>query len=163
MQVDLSSLKDTVPADRIVVLRGGWTPFGNGSAGEIVLRLTYKAYVEDEEDERSEKLLTDTEASEDDLSDSDESDVPVSKKEYIMESDKESFMDVLAALLVSEEFRGIVATETMNAKSVDAETNTSASESEPNESNVEPTQSVSATDSGSSRGIFLWSNTTNTV
>ncbi|KAL8519878.1 hypothetical protein ACS0TY_010712 [Phlomoides rotata] len=157
-EVDLGSLKDTVPADRIVVLRGGWTPFGNGSAGEIVLRLTYKAYVEDEEDERSEKLSTDAEASEDDSSDSDELDVPISNKrakEYIMASDKESFMDVLAALLVSEEFRGIVATETMNnTKSVDTETNTSASE--PNESNVGPTQPISATDSGSFQGSSLF-------
>lgn len=115
--------------------------------------MTYKAYVEDEEDERSEKLSTDTEASDDELSDSDESSVPISK-EYIMASDKESFMDDLAALLVSEEFRGIVATETTNnTKSVDAETNTSASE--PKDSNVGPTQPISATDSGSSQGTFL--------
>ncbi|CAA0828964.1 Calcium-dependent lipid-binding (CaLB domain) family protein [Striga hermonthica] len=124
--VDLGSLKDTVPADRIVVLRGGWSLFGNGSAGEILLRLTYKAYVEDEEDERSVKVSTDMEESEDELSDSDEQ----SPKEYIIGPDKESFMDVLAALLVSEEFRGIMTSETLNAnRSLDADISSPTSES----------------------------------
>ncbi|KAK6160507.1 hypothetical protein DH2020_003888 [Rehmannia glutinosa] len=152
-EVDLGSLKDTVPADRIVVLRGGWSLFGNGSAGEILLRLTYKAYVEDEEDERSVKVSTDTEASEDELSDSDESDVTISEqraKEFIIESDKESFMDVLAQLLVSEEFRGIVTSETVNTKSVDA--GKSSSTSEPNAPSAKLEQQISAKDSGSSRG-----------
>lgn len=156
LQVDLGSLKDTVPEDRIVVLRGGWNLFGNVSAGEILLRLTYKAYVEDEEDERSEKVSTDTEASEDDLSDSDESDVTISEKrakEYIIASERESFMDVLAALLVSEEFRGIVTSETVNTKSSNAGTNTNASE--PNERAVGSGQQISASNSGSSRGILL--------
>ncbi|KAL0288821.1 UNVERIFIED_CONTAM: hypothetical protein Scaly_2719500 [Sesamum calycinum] len=151
--VDLGSLKDTVPADRIVVLRGGWTPFGNASAGEILLRLTYKAYVEDEEDDRSEKVSS----SEDELSDSDEPNVTTSEqreKEYIIESDKESFMDVLAALLVSEEFRGIVASETVNTKSSDAGINASASE--PDLLTVGSRQQISAKDSGSSQGTTLF-------
>ncbi|KAL0336626.1 UNVERIFIED_CONTAM: Extended synaptotagmin-2-A [Sesamum radiatum] len=152
-EVDLGSLKDTVPADRIVVLRGGWTPFGNASAGEILLRLTYKAYVEDEEDDRSEKVSS----SEDELSDSDEPNVTTSvqrEKEYIIESDKESFMDVLAALLVSEEFRGIVASETVNTKSSDAGMNASASE--PDLLTVGSRQQISAKDSGSSQGTTLF-------
>ncbi|CAF2153952.1 unnamed protein product [Brassica napus] len=51
-QVGLGSLPDTVPKDIIVVSRGGWSLFGKGSAGELLLRLTFKAYVEDEEDEK---------------------------------------------------------------------------------------------------------------
>ncbi|GER27061.1 calcium-dependent lipid-binding family protein [Striga asiatica] len=146
--VDLGSLKDTVPADRIVVLRGGWSLFGNGSAGEILLRLTYKAYVEDEEDERSVKVSTDTEASEDELSDSDEQ----RPKEYIIGPDKESFMDVLAALLVSEEFRGIMTSETLNAnRSLDAEISSPTSESYAKTELPAP-----ANNSGSSRGSTLF-------
>ncbi|XP_051144932.1 tricalbin-3-like [Andrographis paniculata] len=117
-EVDLGSLKDTVPADRIVQLRG-WNPFGKGSVGEILLRLTYKAYVEDEEDERSEK----TEKSEDELTDLDEPDMPLSdqrSKNYLIDPDKESFINVLADILVSEEFQGIVASETVSSKPLDA-------------------------------------------
>ncbi|KAL2226651.1 synaptotagmin-3 [Sesamum indicum] len=152
-EVDLGSLKDTVPADRIVVLRGGWTLFGNATAGEILLRLTYKAYVEDEEDDRSEKVSS----SEDELSDSDEPNVTTSEqrgKENIIESDNESFMDVLAALLVSEEFRGIVASETVNTKSSDAGMNASASE--PDLLTVGSRQQISEKDSGSSQGTTLF-------
>lgn len=156
LQVDLGSLKDTVPADRIVVLRGGWTPFGKGTAGEMLLRLTYKAYVEDEEDERSDRASTGKEASEDDLSDSDEPDATIPEKrakEYVIAPDKDSFMDVLAALLVSEEFRGIVASEAMNTKSQDSGTNNAASE--PNNRTSVSGQQTSANESGSSRGILL--------
>lgn len=144
-------MQDTVPSDRIVVLQGGWSLFGNGSAGEILLRLTYKAYVEDEVDELSEKVPTDTETSEDELSDLDELDATISEqraKKYFNESDNESFMDVLAALLVSDEFRGIVTSETVNTKSSDAGTNTSTSQ--PNADTV----GLAATDSGNSRGIL---------
>ncbi|KAL0363802.1 UNVERIFIED_CONTAM: hypothetical protein Sangu_0477800 [Sesamum angustifolium] len=119
---------------------------------KILLRLTYKAYVEDEEDDRSEKVSS----SEDELSDSDEPNVSTSEqreKEYIIESDKESFMDVLAALLVSEEFRGIVASETVNTKSSDAGINASASE--PDLLTVGSRQQISAKDSGSSRGTLF--------
>ncbi|XP_057773937.1 uncharacterized protein LOC130993191 [Salvia miltiorrhiza] len=156
-EIDLGSLKDTVPADRIVILRGGWTPFGNGSAGEILLRLTYKAYVEDEEDEKSNKVLADTETSEDDLSDSDEPDIPIPKKrvkEYVIAPDNESFMNVLAALLVSEEFRGIVASDTMNNKSPDDGANNGATE--PNKRTSVSAQQTPASDSGGSRGSTLF-------
>ncbi|KAI3728495.1 hypothetical protein L6452_17132 [Arctium lappa] len=68
-EVDLGSLKDTVPTDKIVALQGGWGLFRKKSAGEILLRLTYKAYVEDEEDERIEALTTDIDASDDEMSD----------------------------------------------------------------------------------------------
>ena len=69
-QVDLGSLKDTVPADRIVTLQGGRGPFGKGSAGELLLQLTYKAYVEDEEDEVIRGRSTHADASDDDLAES---------------------------------------------------------------------------------------------
>ncbi|XP_068326385.1 synaptotagmin-3-like [Pyrus communis] len=115
-EVDLGSLQDTVPTDRIVVLQGGWGLFKKKSAGEILLRLTYKAYVEDEEDDKTQVASMDTDASDsdDELSDSEKD-----KLESANEADKESFMDVLAALIVSEEFQGIVASETGNAKLVD--------------------------------------------
>ena len=69
VQVDLGSLKDTVPTDKIVALRGGWGLFRKGNAGEILLRLTYKAYVEDEEDEKIETVTTVIDVSDDELSD----------------------------------------------------------------------------------------------
>lgn len=118
-EVDLGSLEDTVPTDRIVVLQGGWRLFGKGSAGEILVRLTYKAYVEDEEDDRTAGRLLDTD---DDLSDSDEMAVDAYEQQAMDSSsatDKESFMDVLAALIVSEEFQGIVASETGSTRSLD--------------------------------------------
>ena len=90
-----------------MVLRGGWGLFGKGSAGEILLRLTYKAYVEDEEDEKAEAKYMDTD---DELSDSDESDER-SWRRNSSGAEKELFMDVLAALLVSKEFQGIVSSE----------------------------------------------------
>ncbi|CAN1239754.1 SYT2, partial [Linum grandiflorum] len=112
-EVDLVSLKDTVPTDRIVVLQGGWSLFGNGSAGELLLRLTYKAYVEDEEDDKTELESVYTDMS-DDEAESDEPDAifKPSGTNLSNGADKESFMDVLAALIVSEEFQGIVASET---------------------------------------------------
>ncbi|KAL1324400.1 hypothetical protein HN51_034563 [Arachis hypogaea] len=113
-EVDLSSLKDTVPTDRIVTLQGGWGFLGKGSSGEILLRLTYKAYVEDEEDDKAEMDATDMYASDDELSDLDDGIVADARNEIdsMYDTDKESFMDVLAALIVSEEFQGIVASET---------------------------------------------------
>ncbi|XP_021292989.1 tricalbin-3 [Herrania umbratica] len=112
-EVDLGTLQDTVPTDKIVVLQGGWGVFRNRSAGEILLRLTYKAYVEDEEDDTTEAGSIDTDASDDELSDSDEPNGSFEQgvKQYTDEADKESFMDVLAALIVSEEFQGIVSSE----------------------------------------------------
>ncbi|KAG5237302.1 tricalbin [Salix suchowensis] len=106
-EVDLGSLQDTVPTDKIVVLQG-----------EILLRLTYKAYVEDEDDDKNEVEHVDIDASDDEMSDSDESNAIYERgrRGSSNEMDKESFMDVLAALIVSEEFQGIVASETGNNK-----------------------------------------------
>ncbi|KAK4371217.1 hypothetical protein RND71_010692 [Anisodus tanguticus] len=120
-EVDLGSLEDTVPTDVVVVLRG-WGLLGPRPVGEISLRLTYKAYVEDEEDERIEARSKDLDASDDELSDFDERDTAVYEqlgKSVSSGADKESFMDLLAALIVSEEFQGIVASETGYTKSVD--------------------------------------------
>ncbi|KAH9605478.1 hypothetical protein KSS87_018877 [Heliosperma pusillum] len=118
-EVDLSTLQDTVVADKIVVVTGGWNLLRKGSSGEVILRLTYKAYVEDEEDEGTKKDVATTDISEeDDASDTDEPDVTYKKwtEIPIRNLGKESFMDVLAALIVSEEFQGIVASETGNPK-----------------------------------------------
>ncbi|XP_078161284.1 calcium-dependent lipid-binding (CaLB domain) family protein isoform X3 [Carex rostrata] len=105
-EVELGSLQDTVPTDRIVTLRGGWGVFGKRTSGEVLLRLTYKAYVEDEEEE---KFVPASEIgyleSDDDISESDYS------KGGVTDRERESFMDLLAALLVSEEFQGIVSSE----------------------------------------------------
>ncbi|XP_022887118.1 tricalbin-3-like isoform X1 [Olea europaea var. sylvestris] len=151
-EVDLGSLKDTVPTDKIVVLRGGWSLFGKGIAGEILLRLTYKAYVEDEEDERTAKR-SDMDASDDELSyESDTSTSEQSGKEYSIGTDAESFVDVLAALLVSEEFRGIVTSETVNTKSPDAGADTETTPILTAGSN----QDVSESGSGNSRGLTLF-------
>ncbi|XP_059309249.1 uncharacterized protein LOC132060298 isoform X1 [Lycium ferocissimum] len=120
-EVDLGSLEDTVPTDIIVVLKG-WGLLRPRPVGEIILRLTYKAYVEDEEDEKIEARSMDLDVSDDELSDFDERDTAVYEqlgKSMSSGTDKESFMDLLAALIVSEEFQGIVASETGNGKSVD--------------------------------------------
>ena len=84
------------------------------NAGEVVLRLTYKAYVEDEEEEGVKAQVV----SEDDYSDADEPDLSYKPMQEgpIGDKDRESFMDVLAALIVSEEFQGIVTSETGNSK-----------------------------------------------
>ncbi|XP_071702314.1 synaptotagmin-2 isoform X1 [Rutidosis leptorrhynchoides] len=117
-EVDLGSLKDTVPTDKIVALRGGWGLFRKRNAGEILLRLTYKAYVEDEEDEKIEPVTTDVDVSDDELSDLEQAAATYGQRvnDFSSGTSKEAFMDVLAALLVSEEFQGIVASETANAK-----------------------------------------------
>lgn len=120
-EVDLGSLQDTVPTDWIVMLQGGWGLFTNRSCGEILVRLTYKGYVEDEEDERAEAEGMDMDASDDELSDSEETNPTREQGEVdsLNETNKEPFMDVLAALIVSEEFQGIVASETGNFKVAD--------------------------------------------
>ncbi|KAL3830661.1 hypothetical protein ACJIZ3_019463 [Penstemon smallii] len=154
-EVDLGSLKDTVPADRIVVLRGGWSLFGKGSCGEILLRLTYKAYVEDEEDEKVSiedvekvSVSTDSKEKKDDV------------EGYLIEqSDKESsFVDVLSALLVSEEFRGIVTSETLNnnniTKSIDDDKNGVDSPEESNMPTTTTSSSSSSVESGGSTTLF---------
>lgn len=113
-EVELGSLQDTVPTDRIVVLRGGWGLLNRGSSGEILLRLTYKAYVEDEEDGIGVKYM-DTDASDDETSDFGE--VGETHGQGKLDgTEQESFMNVLAALLVSEEFQGIVSSESENAR-----------------------------------------------
>ncbi|VVB00670.1 unnamed protein product [Arabis nemorensis] len=112
-EVDLRLLQDTVPTDRIVVLQGGWSLFGKGSAGEILLRLTYKAYVAEEEDDRPNVKAIDADASDDEqLSDSKELGSFV-RNEKVSSDDigEESIMNVLSALIVSEEFQGIVSSE----------------------------------------------------
>lgn len=117
VQVDLRLLQDTVPTDRIVVLRGGWSLFGKGSAGEILVRLTYKSYVEEEEDDRTNVKAIDAEATDDELSDSDELGSFVRKEKVSSdEIGQESFMNVLSALIVSEEFQGIVSSEAEDNK-----------------------------------------------
>lgn len=108
-EIELSSLKDTVPTDKIVALRGGWGFFRRQTAGEILLRLTYKAYVEDEEDDGVMELV-DSDLSDDEILDYEQASDPYGESK--IEKERESFMDVLAALLVSEEFQGIVASET---------------------------------------------------
>ena len=84
------------------------------NAGELLLRLTYKAYVEDEEEEGVKAQVV----SEDDSSDADEPDLTYQQMQEarVGDKDRESFMDVLAALIVSEEFQGIVTSETGNPK-----------------------------------------------
>lgn len=86
--------------------------FRKGSSGEVLLRLTYKAYVEDEEDEKA-SLGADVSDYESDLDDSNRI---YAQAEKSSGTDTESFMDVLAALIVSEEFQGIVASETASSR-----------------------------------------------
>ncbi|KAL9296302.1 hypothetical protein ACSQ67_022198 [Phaseolus vulgaris] len=155
-EVDLGSLKDTVPTDKIVVLQGGWGFLGKRSCGEILLRLTYKAYVEDEEDDKTEMDSIYTDVSDDELSDSevnvtDERD----ERNSVYEIDKESFMDVLAALIVSEEFQGIVASETVLGKVLDNGSNAGSKVSKSSVPNAEPIPSSSDNSVGSAGGSAL--------
>ncbi|KAI5579220.1 hypothetical protein BDE02_08G075600 [Populus trichocarpa] len=148
-EVDLGSLQDTVPTDKIVALQGGWGLFRKASSGEILLRLTYKAYVEDEDDDKYEVEPVDTGVSDDELSDSDDSNAiyEPSRRDSSNEMDKESFMGVLAALIVSEEFQGIVASDTGNSKlSIDA--SSLNAESMPSDSNN--------SSEGSAGSILVW-------
>ncbi|KAG8475578.1 hypothetical protein CXB51_032452 [Gossypium anomalum] len=157
-EVDLGTLKDTVPSDQIVVLQGAWGVFGKRSAGEIFLRLTYKAYVEDEEDDTTVAGSVDTDASDDELSDSDEPNVTNVQgvKQFTDETDKESFMDVLAALIVSEEFQGIVSSEP-GSKSFDDISRTGSLKTRFSGVNGESLPSGSDEGSESSGGsILLW-------
>lgn len=111
----MGSLSDTVPIDKVVVLQSGWGLFRKRSSGEILLRLTYKAYVEDEEDDKTLQSVY-TDVSDDEFY-SEESHASNRQREEVSASETdESFMDVLAALIVSEEFQGIVASETENRK-----------------------------------------------
>lgn len=157
-EVDLVSLEDTVPTDRVVVLRGGWGLFSKRSSGEILLRLTYKAYVEDEEDERTESQSLDTDDSDDELFDLDESDGPYERPVRDLSDglDKESFMDVLAALLVSEEFQGIVASETGNTKSANDSKSTLSTRSISRSVNGESLPSNTDGSGGSGGSALVW-------
>ncbi|KAF1899159.1 hypothetical protein Lal_00019281 [Lupinus albus] len=124
-EVDLGSLEDTVPADRMVVLQGGWGILRKDSAGEVLLRLTYKAYVEDDEDDENDEDAIDVDASDDKLSDSEEAHATDKKNEgENMHLNNKSIMDILAALVVSEEFQGIVKYETGSTKNLDNSSNT---------------------------------------
>lgn len=83
------------------------------------MRLTYKAYVEDEEDDKAASNALDIDISDDDeSSDTDEPNgaYEESENDTVKATGKESFMDVLAALIVSEEFLGIVASDALNTK-----------------------------------------------
>lgn len=86
--------------------------FGKGSAGEILLRLTYKAYVEEEEDDKTNVKAISADASDDEISNSEELGSFV-RNEKVSSDDigQESLMNVLSALIVSEEFQGIVSSE----------------------------------------------------
>ncbi|KAJ6432313.1 hypothetical protein OIU84_019536 [Salix udensis] len=79
-EVDLGSLQDTVPTDKDC------------------------AYVEDEDDDKNEVEHVDIDASDDEMSDSDESNAIYERgtRGSSNEMDKESFMDVLAALIVQD-------------------------------------------------------------
>ncbi|KAK3008561.1 hypothetical protein RJ639_013958 [Escallonia herrerae] len=160
IQVDLGSLKDTVPTDRIVVLQGGWGLLKKRSSGEILLRLTYKAYVEDEEDEKTGKVYLESDASDDESYDSEEIGATYEQREKdpSSETNKETFMDVLAALIVSEEFQGIVASETGNTRSLDNATKTISTSKPrgPDAESVLPTEdrvSEGSGDMGKIRGM----------
>lgn len=107
-EVDLSSLKDTVPTDKIVTLYGGWGLFGKRSSGEVLLRLTYKAYVEDEEDEGVKTEYAAGYISDEDVLEYVRIDGGAKQKGDFSGNERETFMDLLAQLLVSEEFQGIV-------------------------------------------------------
>ncbi|KAG0502120.1 hypothetical protein HPP92_002192 [Vanilla planifolia] len=152
-EVELETLQDTVPSDRVVTLQGGWGLFGRQSSGEILLRLTYRAYVEDEEDDILEREVegdsSDDEALDYDPASGEGEGVP----DYGME--RESFMDVLAALLVSEEFRGIVASELGYPKAHDDSNNPVLTSSRKNASNAVNTSLVPETNPGDSTDLAL--------
>jgi hypothetical protein len=157
-EVDLGSLQDTVPTDRIVVLQGGWGFLRKGSSGEILLRLTYKAYVEDEEDDKTEEDSIDIDVSDDELSDTEEANDTDNDARYSADqTDKESFMDVLAAIIVSEEFQGIVASEAGYTKGLDnngSNTGSKVSKS-PAVANTESISSSSDNSQGSGGTMLL--------
>lgn len=140
-EVDLGLLKDTVPTDRIVTLQGGLGLLNKGSAGEILLRLTYKAYVEDEEDE---KIKSEIDASDDEFQELEST--GTTHNSSPRGTERESFMDVLAALIVSEEFQGIVASETATTKS----------SFDTSESVIPGSASAPNSDSDSGGSVLLW-------
>ncbi|CAM6090673.1 unnamed protein product [Calypogeia fissa] len=60
--IDLRTLQDTVPIDRKIILRSGWGPFPRRFAGELILRLTYKAYIDEDGEEEFAGELTPTDS-----------------------------------------------------------------------------------------------------
>ncbi|XP_050877166.1 uncharacterized protein LOC127080921 [Lathyrus oleraceus] len=132
-------------------LRRGWGFRGKGSSGEILLRLTYKAYVEDEEDDKTGEDLIDIDASDDELSDTEEANVTDQKgvRDSMYQIDKESFMDVLDAIIVSEEFQGIVTSEVGFTKGSENGSNTTSKVSKSLVANAESTPSSSDKSEGS--------------
>ena len=116
--------------------------------------MTYKAYVEDEEDERTEADSIDVDASDDELFDSDQPNGTYEKRgDSSNETDKESFMDVLAALIVSEEFQGIVSSETGNTKVLDDVLTKGSTIPRPRGLNAESIPLNNINDSEGSRGV----------
>lgn len=142
-----------------MVLTRGWGLFRKGSSGELLLRLTYKAYVEDEEDDKTdaEFMYIDGSDSDDEMSGSDGSSAPYIKSETESPkgADKESFMDVLAALIVSEEFQGIVASENRSTKTWNDVQSTDPRISRPGISDVETISQDSNSGSESFQGILV--------
>ncbi|XP_078446336.1 calcium-dependent lipid-binding protein-like [Wolffia australiana] len=128
-EVELGSLQDTVPSDRVIALERGWGLLGKGSSGEILLRLTYKAYVEDEEDDPYKMNLTDIDPSDDD----DDEDDGVDDDSVIgpdfsdaypnqgrvgsssLGRGQEPLMDLVTALLMSQEFQNMAASQEGNS------------------------------------------------
>uniref|UniRef100_A0A1D1XN90 Extended synaptotagmin-1 n=1 Tax=Anthurium amnicola TaxID=1678845 RepID=A0A1D1XN90_9ARAE len=155
-EIELGYLQDTVPTDRVIALRGRWGFFGKGSSGEILLRLTYKAYVEDEEDDAAKMELVDTDVSDDERDYEPNNVYKQEERGYTIGKEKESFMDVLAALIVSEEFQGIVASETGNFKFSEEPVNSESSASGPVDRNAEFSFLDSQTLSGSPGDALLW-------
>jgi len=51
VQIPIDDLQDTVPVDKVLTLRNDRWFFLGRNAGELMLRLTYKAYVAEEEEE----------------------------------------------------------------------------------------------------------------
>jgi len=74
--------------------------------------------VEDEEDDKRNAKAINADASDDDMSDSEEPSSFVRDKIPSDDLGPESFMNVLSALILSEEFQGIVSSEAGNKRSV---------------------------------------------
>lgn len=142
-EVELGTLQDTVPTDRIVTLKGSWGLLRKRFAGEVLLRITYKAYVEDEEDDGKQNIPLEDDVSDDETLRSEEKNHSTTSKNNGISNgaEEESFMDKLVALLVSEEFQGIVASEAEDMKNSE---DTNASQSlDPNpQGENQTTQSV---------------------
>uniref|UniRef100_A0A0A9DCP4 C2 domain-containing protein n=1 Tax=Arundo donax TaxID=35708 RepID=A0A0A9DCP4_ARUDO len=149
-EVELGSLKDTVPTDKIVTLYGGWGLFGRRTAGEVLLRLTYKAYVEDEEDEGVKTELAGGCVSDEDVLDYAQSGISCNDS---VSKERETFMDLLAALLVSEEFQGILSSETGSSRGAD---NAQATGSEAAGSVVSNAANTETVSSSSTDTALVW-------